>query len=101
MGNRIRFDFTFGCNTGADVFKAGYPRMVLGVSCTTWNESPGIVVPLPPGSWSYQARRLEYNFRFEVSRVINNLALKGSCMLLQLAYKEDSNRVATARFQLV
>jgi hypothetical protein len=102
MGPPIRFSFTFGCNTAANVFQPQYPRLVLGVDCGTWAESLGINIPLPAGSWTYDAKKLEYSFNFKVDKATNNnLAMKGSCLLLQLAFKEDANRVATARFKLV
>lgn len=75
--------------------------LVLGVDCTTWNKSPGNVVPLPASSWTYNTQKQEYSFNFKVDKTTNNLAMKGSCLLLQLAFREDGNRVAAARLQLV
>jgi hypothetical protein len=101
VSDAIRFRFAFGCDTGTNIFKAGYPRLVVGVTCGTWDESSGTAITLPVGTWMYDTIRFRYVFNFKVNEATSNLAVSGTCVLLQLSFKEDGTRVVAANFWVV
>jgi hypothetical protein len=118
-GDSIRFKFSFGCNTGPDIFRSPYPRFTLlprGTSCvllaatpTAGGAQPANVAeaaafaeyaPLPPRSWSWDGKALEYAFKAGTDK-----AWAGRCVLLDLGFKQDGWHMedaadARAAFQL-
>jgi hypothetical protein len=118
-GDSIRFKFTFDCSTGPDIFRSPYPRFALlpvGFRCSSLitaptpgtgqagniSHAPGLSepIPLPPKSWSWDSKTLEYTFKVGTSK-----AWARRCLLLELGFKQDTWRPedgadATAVFQL-
>jgi hypothetical protein len=97
----VQSDSTWAVTQAQKNFRAGYPRLLVGVPCNTWDESIGTAIPLAAGTWMYYTIRFRYVFNFRVAEASNNLAVSGSCMILQLSFIEDGSRIVAANFQVV
>jgi hypothetical protein len=93
----IKFKFSFGCDTGPDIFAPDFPFVLVNVSCDTFDEfddagqprqvtTQDLVQGHGRGAWTYDTKKFTYDFNFKTDK-----AWAGLCAVLNLDFNSDDN----------